>query len=376
MKFYCVSQSGFQNFGDELILRTWLTAIREKHPGVPIVVDSASPGLTSYLLQDFDDVVVVDFWWRLSRLMASERIYSLDTLRQKWDFLRTVDLSFPGITHVHFLGGGYVNNLYPSNFLLAHIASEYKRKFRFKLYATGWGMMPVERNAGDPQFRHFMTALKSFDRIDVRDQESLDFLAPVIDDRAAFTCDDLFLAPAGRYAVVKREKRRKGRLVYIVHGKTQFDSSLVDFCYRLANFHQNTKNGVQFLIFSEEDLEMANAIIAAIGPKVKSTIHHFADLYRKPFQLHSDDYVFSTRFHGHLLCSASGVRGMVASIDPKYYDAKHRSLHRLGSGYKFVGLHDHVFTDADLEFPAWNGGLAERYAVLHEAKRSVFDGIY
>ncbi|PRF49726.1 hypothetical protein C6Q04_06435 [Burkholderia multivorans] len=123
---------------------------------MPIVVDSASPGLTSYLLQDFDDVVVVDFWWRLSRMMASERIYSLDSLRQKWDFLRTVDLSFPGITHVHFLGGGYVNNLYPSNFLLAHIASEYKRKFRFKLYATGWGMMPAYSGERDHAFRRIV----------------------------------------------------------------------------------------------------------------------------------------------------------------------------------------------------------------------------
>ncbi|MBU9469292.1 hypothetical protein LGM75_29015 [Burkholderia multivorans] len=109
------------------------------------------------------DVTVVDFWWRLSRLMFDGSIFSLESLRWEYDYVNLAEESLKGVTHVIFVGGGYINTEYRPNLLIPHIASEFKSRLDFKIFATGLGMMPMVENPTDQVYRHFVRALHDFE---------------------------------------------------------------------------------------------------------------------------------------------------------------------------------------------------------------------
>src|SRR5690606_41913107 len=55
-------------------------------------------------------------------------------------------------------------------------------------------------------------------------------------------------------------------------------------------------------------------------------------LWRRGIPAAADQVWISTCFHLHLLAAAAGARGVAVSVSPDYYDTKHGSLIRLGSG--------------------------------------------
>lgn len=377
MKIYIVSQSGFQNLGDDIILKTWIDLIQQKYPDTPIVVDSASPGLTGYLLNHKKDVAVVDFWWRLSRFMFEQGVFSLESLRSEYDCVNLAEECLNGVTHVIFVGGGYINTEYRPNLLIPHIASEFKGRFNFKIFATGLGMMPMVEDLTDQIYRHFVRALHDFESIDVRDEESEQYLKRCRLKNVTRTCDDVFLAPLDQYVRCDGESEHEsGRLILAVHGNCGRDNEIVDFCYRLAKFHPNSANGVICLLFGDEDIRTAGRIAVALGDKYNVTFKQFRELYGGGVIFRRDDYAFTTKFHGHLLLSLAGMKGMISSIDHHYYDIKQHSLLKLGSQYKAVGLHDHCFGENDLNFVDWVGGLRSAYSRLNGMKVEMVKTIF
>lgn len=377
MKIYIVSQSGFQNLGDDIILKTWIETIHGAYPGTPVIVDSASPGLTGYLLSQKKDVTVVDFWWRLSRLMLDGSVFSLESLRCEYDCVNLAEESLGGVTHVIFVGGGYINTEYRPNLLIPHIASEFKSRLGFKIFASGLGMMPIVENPTDQVYRHFVRALHDFESIDVRDEESERYLKRCGLKNVTKTCDDVFLAPLDRYIRCdEKTEHEGGRLILAVHGNCGRDNEIIDFCYRLAKFHPNSVNGVICLLFGDEDIRTAERIAVALGDKYNVTFRRFKELYGGGLVLRREDYAFTTKFHGHLLLSLAGLKGMVSSIDQHYYDIKQHSLLKLGSQYKAVGLHDHYFGEHDLNFEGWGGGLRSAYPQLNGMKAELVKAIF
>jgi hypothetical protein len=75
------------------------------------------------------------------------------------------------------------------------------------------------------------------------------------------------------------------------------------------------------------------------------------DLCRHGLPVTPKDFVFTTRFHGHLVASVLGGHGICASVRLPYYDIKHRSLIELGSGFDLIGMHDFPFDTYDWESP-------------------------
>ncbi|STU22739.1 Uncharacterised protein [Klebsiella pneumoniae] len=66
---------------------------------------------------------------------------------------------------IHFIGGGYINSLWPSNYALLGIAYIYSKIHKKPIYATGLGLSPYEENES-------LTSLfNSLDIIDVRDEK-------------------------------------------------------------------------------------------------------------------------------------------------------------------------------------------------------------
>lgn len=373
MKIYIVSQSGFLNLGDELILKTWVEQIKTRTPKASIIIDSASPGLTSYLLGHDNDIIITDFFWKTSRLMDETGDYSINHLRNEHSFIELFEEALDGVSHLILLGGGHINSNYKPNLLLTHIAAEWKSTFNYKLLGFGLGLMPIDRQLHDPIYRHFAWSMTQFDWIDVRDTDSLDFIQSLHINHASVSCDDVFIAPLDRYFSRSNNKNHHGRLILAVHGNCGRDAEIIDFCIRLAKFHPNARNEIAFLLFGDEDIRTATRISRSIGPTYNISIHHFNKIYTNGFETHESDYAFTTKFHGHLLLSLAGVKGMFCSIDHPYYDIKQQSLLALGSGYKAVGLHDHIFNASDLVFDNWNGGLRAAHPHLYGLKHQILD---
>ncbi|KVL04101.1 hypothetical protein WS93_08850 [Burkholderia cepacia] len=130
------------------------------------------------------------------------------------------------------------------------------------------------------------------------------------------------------------------------------------------------------LLFGDEDIRTAKRIAVALGDKYSVNFRRFKELYEGGLVLHRNDYAFTTKFHGHLLLSLAGLKGMVSSIDQHYYDIKQHSLLKLGSQYKAVGLHDHYFGERDLDFDGWDGGLRFAYPLLNGMKAELVKAIF
>ncbi|WP_217045791.1 polysaccharide pyruvyl transferase family protein [Burkholderia multivorans] len=219
--------------------------------------------------------------------------------------------------------------------------------------------------------------IDSAESIDVRDDESEQYLKRCGLKNVTKTCDDVFLAPLDQYIRCDEEtEHESGRLILAVHGNCGRDNEIIDFCYRLAKFHPNSLNGVICLLFGDEDIRTAERIAVALGDKYSVTFRRFKELYEGGLVLRRNDYAFTTKFHGHLLLSLAGLRGMVSSIDQHYYDIKQHSLLKLGSQYKAVGLHDHYFGERDLDFDGGGGGLRFAYPLLNEMKAELVKAIF
>ena len=68
----------------------------------------------------------------------------------------------------------------------------------------------------------------------------------------------------------------------------------------------------------------------------RADAHTFARLWREGFPVNANQRWISTRFHPHLLAAAAGSWGVAIPISKDYYQTKHESLTKLGSGWSIA----------------------------------------
>ncbi|GFH40953.1 polysaccharide pyruvyl transferase family protein [Lactococcus insecticola] len=341
---YLVAHSGAPNYGDELIPKLWLDFLTAKYPDKTIIVDTLRPGLaTSFWGFQYRNVHFVDTLFQLVERLnnlgvdftkADEQVEKFLTQKlPKLDFGIDLLLSAQSI---HFVGGGYINGISRSFrgqfklFLLANAAKKINPSI--KLFATGLGLTPIPE-----QFVGKLNdvIIPNFDVFEVRDEETAASLP-----NATLGFDDMFLG----FSDVMREKKTiaydldKPKINILLQrhlqGRDEIEATLTpifDYLKTRDDFNETTPINVVESI-SPDDGWLAGAIKRYTpNPIVFTTAK---DLLWNGFPAAPDSIWFTTRFHFHMIAAANGFAGTFINTGGAYYDVKHGSLAKLGTGWR------------------------------------------
>lgn len=338
---YLVCHSGFLNYGDELIAGAWIAFLAKRYPQKQIYVDTCCPGVASLLHGSFSNVVYTDTLWKLARLcLGKDMDYILDL---KFIQNASSDIEL-GLDHfkraeiVHFVGGGYITEYHYPNYAILLLATRFKAKCKFSLIATGLGIEPLSRGHRTILQRIF----EHFDNVDLRDQESYNTMQEgTHKPKLTLSPDDAFLSEY----VFASSPEVDGKLIIIAQ-RDEVSDVVLPFLLDLIKMCPLSNNGVTILVLDKgADLALARQVLNLSDVPIEIVDH--VDLCRYGLPITPKDFVFTTRFHGHLVASALGARGICASVRLPYYDIKHRSLIDLGSGFDLIGMHDFPFGSYD-----------------------------
>lgn len=359
---YLVSTAGLPNYGDEVLTRAWLDWLANAHPGTEVWLDCIEPGRAMHLFSDTHP-----------RLRATNTLWQLahqggdpDPVQDEARIRRLVrGLGSPRIDaglemlrdvrSIHFLGGGYLNTVWPRNLGMLTAATEVKAMTGAGLYATGQGFAPQTDDSA-PWLRRL---LEDFDLVEVRDRASAELLGIDVG------IDDAFLGLAGE------------RPVYSPHSSPSFmlllqgdlweqgrRDRLLDVAISAVEAH--APDGRFGLV---EGMPPDDGwLLAELRDRYDALeFYPFERIWKEGLPARAGQTWLTTRFHFHLLSAAAGAAGIALNPKPGYYDAKHGSLIELGSGWSFVGDDSPLQASVDAAFPVKARELAEKKQALAAA---------
>ena len=331
---YLLGGAGNGNFGDELIVRCWLEALRAAGVEAPVVCDGNYAGISRRFLGTlFPEVAFVD---DVNRLKARGPDTFYAAFARGWRFYdnggfeRHPDLAGLAarlaqtrVLHLH--GGGYVNTIWPKNAFLLGFAAATSRAFGCRLVGTGLGLLPA---APAPElYRPLLAeAIAAFDLIEVRDRWSFDWLRGLSDSpRIVLGLDDSFL--------MRREPPAAPgpRTLHVSwFGFADGFEAVLDAAAgaRAAGFER-----VLFWGCIDHDLRLFDRLAAACRG---AEAIRWQDLVQGPIPVRPGDHLITARFHPHLIAARYGATGAYR-VDQGYYDVKQGSIVDLGSPFRRIG---------------------------------------
>ncbi len=241
------------------------------------------------------------------------------------DRLRAVD-------SIHFLGGGYLNRLWPAHAGLVAGALAARTLSGARLFGTGLSIVPAfvrDRPADSTSAgSDAIELLREFDHISVRDEPSAEVLG------VPLGLDDAFLGV--------EEERRKG----LARGGA-------DLVVCLQSDLQSAEQGARVIasgratvaaaLADGRTVQYVEAIPGVDWPAYDALrdlidADHFIpfmSVWRDGLPLRPDQTWLTTRFHLHFLAAAAGASGTAIAIREGFYDVKHQSLLALGTQWSY-----------------------------------------
>ncbi|MGO1406614.1 polysaccharide pyruvyl transferase family protein [Agrococcus casei] len=353
-----VGGGGVPNYGDELILESWLRWYT-RQSGVPTPRVRIEGGHHRVLYSLFGDRYPgVKFSSHVRRARIRQDPEFFDSVREGYEFLsqpenRDHPLAgiISGLEVYHLHGGGYLNNRWPTHGFMVGLGLAAKELTGCRLVATGLGLGPLEAPEADDTLSR--RAFGQFDLFEVRDDWSHDFLLQnELHSSPARGLDDVFMQRV--QAQPSSHKTLHLSLRADAAGYGVVDAVSAGF---VGDFNRHV-----FWTGTSRDLlafERLSQRFPFFEPK---SVHQLMT----GFPSGPGDYMVTQRFHPHLIGARAGMQGMYSS-GSDYYDVKHGSVVQLGS--PFVAL-DHDL----LQKPRATGGsnvLAGRDAALVNQKRSL-----
>lgn len=398
---YLIAPTGFPNYGDEVIARAWLTHLALTRPRATVVLDCYGPGQACLLLRDVHPrALFVDTLWQLMQFAnhvdpeesgdtadpdsvdtglpdpraldpaaldpaaldpaaldpAALAPAALDPAAP-WEWVARAATD-PGLaprlaegidllgraSTLHFLGGGYLNRIWPERASLVIAAAEVARGSGARLVATGQGLIPrVEGEIWAPLAR----ALESFTVLDVRDRES----ARLFEDRRPVleTGDDAWLTLAPHisrrhptYAPVAGAASNGGVILCLQGDLTEdFESgglrgpaAMADYVARILDAWE-VPGEVVTVIEGIPGIDFQ--VPALLGDRIAGCrVIPLQEMWRRGLPAGAGQTWISTRFHPHLLAAAAGDSGVAIATRADYYSIKHKLLTDVGSQWTVV----------------------------------------
>lgn len=349
--FCLVGACGHGNFGDEAVLRAWLRQLDEAFPGSAVHVWGFDAGTISRLHSHWRlELKPSPLLWNLAGSFQSRGLlpheitpgdlFNAERLPTPGDQLARLAL-FEALREcelVHFIGGGYLNDLWPrSQFALAIVVAALKI-FGKPLVLTGQTIGPL----GETSIGPFGFLLRGADEVELRDRTHYDAL------RAGGCAvhagaDDVFLdRPAARAS--DRELRRPRCLVCVQNqflAESQYRALLAKLSKLIVRLHTAQPDLlVQTLEMSpfDGDGALGNDLASALpGRRPEIRLVKFDELWRRTDEIFrgGNAVAVGTRFHFALYCARAGMP-VVSLVLNDYYAAKHAGLESAFPGRRTI----------------------------------------
>lgn len=366
--FYLVAESGFPNYGDELIAREWLRYLARIRPDVPVFLDCACAGNAAQILWGVHPRLTVVDTVSMCGRDAESRLGMEGLVEDMGDeVLRALELRgdsryavaacniAESVRSVHYLGGGYLNGMWKGN--LARLAlAVWARGRGVPVLMTGTGLEPLE----DSDVGYVRGAVAGCLAVGVRDEVSYGYLSGL--PNCSLTPDDCFVN--GLDGCLVADERALPATMLCVQ------ADLVD---DVASLYAHVERTLEAWGVRKDEA----VGVVECNPRFDRGIYDYLNergwrleffptlfLLREGFPARAGQRWLSTRYHPHLIASSLGCSGSYISVSEDYYDAKHEAALRMGSRWtrSVVGQ----------EPPAYGEGFADpdaRYAYRDEIRR-------
>lgn len=373
---YLIGSSGVPNYGDEFILALWLRFLALTQPSRPVWIDVLDPGISAVLMSAIHpQVTATNTLWRIAAQCAAfdpeRQVAEAENLVRRLGTPRA-DAGLDLLRHVgsiHLVGGGYLNSVWPTNSLLAPLASQAAEEAASPIWATGQGLAPVDQEVA----KRLATAFSRFTSAESR-QPDLDDL--LVSAGVRDGVDDAFLGFHPHLIDLWRDRRRAEPPRFMLLLQSDFGAP---------------EGRAEIFALALDELRAAGwrgeriGLVEAIPPDdawprshletagVDYAFYSFLDLWQHGLPIRPGQYWVSTRFHFHLLAGGRGLPGTAISLSDSYYLPKHSSLTALGSGWRVVNSSGDLLTAAA---PAQTAGFASRARELGQRKWALAESIY
>lgn len=335
-KVYLISPAGHPNYGDELILKAWCQFIHDHYPDLDVWVDCPHPGSVSWLLQDIlPQVKITNTLWRACRETGSSNISVIsEHSRHLVSHLGSphFDRGLLGLREmdlIHFVGGGYINQLWPMHYGLLDAALAVKQLTQVKVCMSGAGLMSC---ALEPDMMH--QKLTQFDIIESRDIAGSQYLS------IPLGLDDAFLSVEKETLRFQKENNRYIPDVMVcLQSDLISDEIFTNIISLLRNILLEYKKSGISIGYAEAIPGEDRRAFEQLAPLIpEDNFFNALDVLTYGLPVKRGQKWFSSRFHHHLIASSAGAKGTAISIRPGYYDIKHQSLIQLGTGWSYFSL--------------------------------------
>ena len=368
---YLVASGGNPNYGDELIVASWLRFLARVRPDATVWLDCPQPGTASALFGGIHPhLLVTNTLWRSCAEAPNQ------TARGVWEHVDHVvthggtpmyDVALITLARaesIHILGGGYINGVWPDHVGLVSGMIAAGKLNGSRLLGSGLGLMPVPEN-GD----QLKEALSSFTSISVRDTASAAMLGVEVG------LDDAFLGlphELGRSRSPIVASRAKDVMLCI-------QSDMID-----EEIFTTLTDKLRVVVEAALDRGMSVGYVEAIpgsdrrmfealdGLIPEENFVPFVHVWNDGLPVRPGQSWYTSRFHPHMVAAASGASGVAIGILDNYYDIKHRSLLDLGTGWTYAS----ASAGTALPEPTGDAGFADRALTLAARKRTEALALY
>ncbi|MFE7630637.1 polysaccharide pyruvyl transferase family protein [Kocuria sp. NPDC057446] len=331
---YLVGTSGHPNYGDEFIAASWLRFLARARPGAEVWLDCPNPGLASHLFDGLHPGLrTTDTLWRLAVETAG-----MDPAAADAHVDRVVtqlgspryDLGLLGARRagsVHFLGGGYLNSIWPHHARLLRAALRLREVSGARLVATGLGLAPSADTEG------LRAALGVFDHATVRDAPSAQLA------RAERAPDDAFLGLPGLagHTGAPVQGAADGDVWVCLQSDMSEPGVLEDAVAAVRAALTGPALAGRTVRYLEAIPGADRAAFDRLADLVpEENFVPFTQLWQEGFPARPGQTWLTSRFHFHLLAAACGAEGAALEVSPDYYRVKHQSLLEAGTGWSIT----------------------------------------
>jgi len=351
--------SGAPNYGDELILRNWLSYLADTHPTYSVHIEgTSSKGLkaTSSLYSDgysystsllsvANEKPNLGFFEHVKRgiRFIDHKVYRSHYLTKKI----SNQITQADVFHLH--GGGYMNDMWPHFGFLFGVGVALNKCYGTKFVCTGLGVTPLSVETED-QKNILRTIMYSADVFGVRDPFGVDELTRMTGLSPFQDVDDAFLQKVKTRAYFP-DKRVMHVVTY--DWVMKINNNLIELIKKEAKGHD------QICIWECAPSHDRVAIQMLQGLPMPTELIRVGSLLDDGLPFSNNHSIFTSRFHPALQISRLGGH-VITNYNGDYYSDKHRSIECLGS--KVGGTNNTL--------------LKKRNLVLSELKRAQAEYIY
>jgi polysaccharide pyruvyl transferase WcaK-like protein len=369
---YLIASGGNPNYGDELIVASWLRFLARVRPDASVWLDCPQPGTATALFAGLHPGFrATNTLWRSCAEAPDQSAQAV------WDHVGNIVahggtpmydvglLALGQADSIHLLGGGYVNGVWPDHVGLVSGMAAAAKLSGARLIASGLGLMPLPDNAEELQ-----KTFADFSSVTVRDNPSADFLG------LAAGLDDVFL---GLPYELSRSKdshsvpsRAKDVMLCIQSDMT--DEPTFDRLRDKLRLVVENSLGKGLTVGYVEaipgsDRRMFDELEGIIP---EENFVPFTEVWSDGLPVRRGQLWYTSRYHPHMVAASAGARGVAIGILDDYYDIKHRSLLDLGTGWTYASTKD----DAALPEPTGSPGFESTALRLASLKRAEALSLY